>query len=226
MPYAAAFFIFAAAFATEAALHRGWWWLLLYPAVSFAVVGAAYAGAGPRVFGKTPGGRHPLWATILLGPYLLFTHGVWHVDRVLLGRRFCDEVAPGVWVGRRRWRGEDLPAGVTTVVDVTSEFCPPRGGHGEGVTYVCLPTLDGSASDDARLRDLVESLATTPGGVFIHCAQGRGRSAAVAAALLIRRGDAAGSDEAQALLRRARPEVRMNARQRAMVDRYRRTLQE
>jgi protein-tyrosine phosphatase len=218
--YAVAFFIFAAGFTAEAILHRGWWWLLLYPAVSSAIVGAAYARLGPRVFAKTPEGRHPLAAVLLLAPYLLFTHLVWHVDRVLLRRRFCDEVAPGIWLGRRRWR-EPLPPGVHTVVDVTSESRAPRRGHGNGITYVCLPTLDGSACDDTRLADLVESLAAAPGGIFIHCAQGRGRSAAVAAVLLIRRGLAAHAEEAEGLLRRARPEVRMNARQRAMVKRYR-----
>jgi hypothetical protein len=57
------------------------------------------------------------------------------------------------------------------------------------------------------------------GTIYIHCAQGRGRSAALAAALLIARGMAANVDEAEAALSRARPSVRLNSAQRAWVAR-------
>jgi len=53
--------------------------------------------------------------------------------------------------------------------------------------------------------------------MYIHCAQGRGRSAAVAAALLIRKGLAADVDEAERMLRAARPSIRISPAQRRLV---------
>jgi hypothetical protein len=85
--------------------------------------------------------------------------------------------------------------------------------------YVCLPTLDGTAPDAAALDELLRHAREETGPIYIHCAQGRGRSAALAAALLIARGAAANVDEAEATLRRARPSVRLNPAQRAWVAR-------
>lgn len=49
--------------------------------------------------------------------------------------------------------------------------------------------------------------------VYVHCAHGHGRSATVLAAVLINEGKAADADEAVALMRRARPKVRLNKKQ-------------
>ncbi len=62
--------------------------LLAWPAASLLLVGAAYAGLGPRVLGKRPDGRLAWWAVLLLGPFLLLTWLVWHGQR-LLSREDC-----------------------------------------------------------------------------------------------------------------------------------------
>jgi protein-tyrosine phosphatase len=189
--------------------------LLLWPGLSFVLLGAAYAGLGPRLLGKRPDGRLAWWAMLLLFPYLLLTWGVWHLQRLLGREAACNEVAPGLWVGRRPFARE-LPPGVTLVVDLTAEFRAARG-VGAGRTYLCLPTLDAGTPDERALRELAAQVAGWTGGVYIHCALGHGRSALLAAVVLMERGLAGDAKQAEALLRQARPGIGLKPAQRRLL---------
>src|SRR5262249_22991727 len=85
--------------------------------------------------------------------------------------------------------------------------------------YLCLPTLDGMAPDEAGARTLIATVAAWEGIVYVHCAQGFGRSALVVAGVLVERGLARDADEALVLLRKARPGVHLRPVQRRMLDR-------
>jgi hypothetical protein len=187
---------------------------LAWPALSYAIVSAAYAGVGPAPFGKDARGRmHPI-STVLLAPYLLFT---W---LVLLLLRFGSEpghheIRPGLFLGRRPLHARELPTGVSLVIDLTTEF--PRVPV-EGVEYVCLPTLDGSAPHDVEAaRALVDKIRAHEGIVYVHCAAGHGRSAAIVASVLIAEGRAGDVPQAVALIRRVRPNIGLSRSQRALV---------
>jgi protein-tyrosine phosphatase len=56
--------------------------------------------------------------------------------------------------------------------------------------------------------------------VLVHCAHGHGRSATVLCAILISSGEAQDAGDAEALLKAARPRVRLNRRQRAMLEKW------
>jgi protein-tyrosine phosphatase len=217
MKYAVLFFILGLSFIVLAAELGGPGWLLVWPAVSFLAVGLAYAGLGPRVFGKRPDGTRAWWALGLLLPYLALSWFVWNVLRLLSKEACWHEVAPGIWLGRRALAHE-LPADVTLVVDLTAEFRAPRYMV-PGRTYLCVPTLDASVPDEKTFRALIDRIVTWPGNVYIHCALGRGRSATVAAAVLMARGLAHDPWQAEELLRRARPGVRLLKSQRALLAR-------
>ena len=178
-------------------------------------MGAAYAGIGPWPFGKDARGRlHPISA-VLLAPYLAFA---W-LTLLLLRLRSepgHHEVRPRLFLGRRPLRASELPAGVSLVVDLTSEF--PRVDLAEA-DYVCLPTLDGSAPTDlGAARALIERIRAHDGIVYVHCAAGHGRSAAIVAAVLIAEGRAEGPRHAIDLIRAVRPGIGLSASQRALVD--------
>lgn len=216
MRYAVVFGLLAVLLLGYAAALGGWAWLLAWPAASFLAVAVAYAGAGPRLLGKRPDGRIASWAVALHLPFFLLTWGVWHTLRVLSRQPVANEVVPGLWVGRRPLPRE-LPPDVTLVVDLTGEF-RELAGIRAGRTYLCLPTLDAMAPDLDDLRRAVAEVANWPGGVYVHCASGHGRTGMFAVALLLARGLAPDVPAAVAMLRAARPRVRLNAAQRRRVE--------
>ena len=156
------------------------------------------------------------WAVFALLPYLLLTWATWHLARRFSRERPHDEVVPGVVVGRRLLPGE-LPSGIATVLDLTSEFFEPEGIR-RACRYVSLPILDAKTLPVERVAPVLRELATLPGPVYIHCAQGHGRTGMIAAALLVARGDAPDSRTALAWVRRARPAVRLSPAQELALD--------
>lgn len=215
--YGVAFLIFAVALVCAALWLQGWALLLLWPAASFGLVALGYAILGPRVMGKDALGNYHWWSRIILLPFRLFTLGGWYFGRLLAGGTPHAEIAPGLWLGRRV-RADQLPGDTRLIIDLTSEFCEPRGVR-DGREYVCIPALDARVPDEAACRKAIERISTATGGVYIHCAQGFGRSATVAAIVLISRGDCRDVDEAERRLAAVRPGVRLNRRQRDFVRR-------
>ncbi|NTX12008.1 tyrosine-protein phosphatase [Myxococcus sp. CA056] len=216
LKYSFVFGVFAALLMVLAFQLRGLGWGLLWPALSFALVAVAYAGAWPAVFGKCSDGRMHPWALVVLLPYLLMTWATWRLARRLSRESVHDEVAPGIVIGRRLLAGE-LPVGTRTVVDLTSEFIEPEGIRSVE-HYVCHPILDATAPPVERLASCVESWAMLPTPLYIHCAQGHGRTGMVAAALLLARGLAPDAKQALAMVQKARPGVRLSAAQAAALE--------
>jgi protein-tyrosine phosphatase len=110
-----------------------------------------------------------------------------------------------------------VPSEVSRVIDLTAEFPAPRGLRSrEG--YRCVPMLDAFVPDEGTLFALVKEILEAPGTVLVHCAQGHGRSALVAAVLLAR-GLCVEPADAEAFIRRARPGARLHPEQRAFLTR-------
>jgi protein-tyrosine phosphatase len=192
--------------------------VLLWPSAAFGVVGVAYALLAPSVLGKRPDGTFPPWRRVLFFPFFLYTECAWHLYALFAREDAYNEVAPELWVGR--WPGaRALPERVDVVVDVTAEL-PAHKTLTGSKRYVCLPALDATVPDESAFCSLVEELASERGGVFVHCAFGHGRSAMVAAAVLIARGLAHDADSAERWMRRSRPRVGLTGLQRSHVERF------
>ncbi len=217
MRYAVRFCVFGVFLAGIGAWLGGPGWLLLWPAGSYLLMGGAYGGLGPGVCGKRPDGGMAWTAVALLLPYLLIRWAGWHAIRRFSREPCCDEVAPGVWVGRRPLSGE-MPPDATLVVDLTAEFPATRAVR-DGRVYLCVPTLDATAPDETALRAAVETAAKWGGPVYIHCALGHARSATAAAAVMMRRGLAADAGQAVEMMRAARPRIKLEKVQRRLLER-------
>ena len=192
-------------------------WVLLWPGLVFLLVAVAYMGLGPRLLGKRADGTIAWPARLLLGPYLLANWVLWRVHQLLLPGPRWVEVLPGLWMGARPCR-DDLPGGASLVVDLTAEFAESKRALA-GRAYRCLPTLDASAPAEGPFLELVAEVAAWQAGVYVHCANGRGRSAAVVAGVLMARGLADDADGAIALLKKARPGVNLSKAQRRLLAR-------
>ncbi|MBE9117961.1 dual specificity protein phosphatase family protein [Lusitaniella coriacea LEGE 07157] len=187
-------------------------WLLGWLGANFILVGAAYGGLGARVLGKQSNGAIAPWALFLLFPFFSLTWSVWHLQRFASREPCACLIAPGIWLGRKAF-AKELPDNISLLVDLTAEFPePPRAILGK--TYLCLPTLDASVPSPEAFLHLVQIIAAWQGNVYIHCALGRGRSATVAAAVLIEKGIIRDWQNAERYLQEIRPSVRLNRVQR------------
>jgi protein-tyrosine phosphatase len=197
-----------------AIMRGGWWWIAAWPALAFALVATAYGGAGVRVFAKSQSGKLAWPAVVVLLPFLLMTWGVWHLQHRRDRNRLA-EVEPGLWIGRRPLAC-DVPEGAT-VVDLTAEFPVARGVYATE-RYVSRPMLDHSVPTPTEFDTLVRDLISRSGTLYVHCAQGHGRSAMVTAAILLARGRASSIDEAMQRIRKVRPRVRLGPSQERLLD--------
>jgi protein-tyrosine phosphatase len=181
--------------------------------VLFAVP-IVYLLRAPRALGKRADGSIAWWGWLAWAPLFGYMRLLHELARSLTREPVANQVAPGVWVGRRP-RAHELPAGVGIVVDLCADL-PEAPGVTAGRTYLSIPALDSTAPRPAQIAAAVETMLATPGAAFIHCAFGHGRSATVAAALLVRRGDAT-LDDVEAKMRAIRPRIGLNAVQRAAL---------
>jgi len=181
-----------------------WGALLLWPAVSCAIVAVGYAGAGPRIYGKKDGrlslSTQAIMAPVLLGQDLSLRHYRRH------GQSW-NRAAPELLMGRKlnsAEAGELLSAGVTAVLDLTAEFSEVELLR--QTTYCNLQILDLTAPTPAQLRGAVEFIRknAATGIVYVHCKIGYSRTAAVVGAYLMAAGHAADADDAMAQMREAR----------------------
>ncbi len=215
MKYGVLFSTLSVLLAILAFRSGGWFLLLLWPAVSFALLGSGYLKLGHCVFGKHPAGMMNKLSVIVLLPYLIYLGLGWHLLRVLLREPAHDTLVDGVLIGRRLLSSE-LPADTKTVVDLTSEFVEPVALRSV-LNYIAAPMLDASAWDPRDLADLALRIADAETPIFIHCAQGHGRTGLVAALVLIAGGEADDAATALAKVQSVRPLVGLNRVQSAAL---------
>jgi hypothetical protein len=145
----------------------------------------------------------------------------WALAPVLLGqhlsrlyyRRQCrvwDELTPRVWIGstlNRREADAAVQQGVTAVLDLTAEFSEPVAFR--TLTYLNVPVLDLTAPSTVQLEEMAAFIAdeSVRGIVYVHCKIGYSRTAAAAAAYLLRARLVGELSEAIDLLRRVRPTI-------------------
>lgn len=193
-------------------------WPLVWFGFGCVLVGAGYWRLGPGLFGKQLDGDRSWLNRIILFPYLLVNVVLWHLrHRVLSKEDTCNEIAPGIWLGRRPIDGE-MPDGIKTVVDLTCEFSATP--QARKLNYICVPTLDGLAPPDKDFDQLMHNLAASNDPIYIHCAAGHGRSAAIVVGLLVAKGVSKDLAEAERLVKAKRPKVSIKLPQRQMLNRW------
>ena len=199
--------LFRSVIGLVAILFWPWGVFLLWPAISLAIAAAAYFGAGPEIFRKCDG-RLPWTTWWALGPVLLGQQ----ISRLYYRRQFrpWNELTPHVWIGGVLSRAEAVAVvrqGVRAVLDLTAEFSEPAPLR--AVTYQNNPILDLTAPTKEQLEEMVSFIGreAETGIVYVHCKIGYSRTAAVAAAYLLRSRLAASVSEALDLVRSARSAV-------------------
>jgi len=194
------------------ALHLGGIGLwLAWPAASLALVALNYAGFGARGFRMDRHGRMHWSARWLFAPYRLGAAvNAWLWTRALPA---SVEVAPGLRLGRRPSAAEWEAAGRPRLVSLSAELQVPAPAAGSAR---CVPMLDLAVPPPARLQRAAAVIEgqrrrASGGPVWVCCALGFSRSAAAVIGWLGRHGGAGDLAQAEAAVRRARPQIVLRA---------------
>lgn len=187
--------------------------VLLWPAMSWLLVGVAYLGHGRGLLAKRDR-RLRISRKLLLAPHLALLYATWHAVRLVSREPAFARLTDAILIGRRLLLRE-YPQ-VRTVVDLTAELDEHVP---TGATYVSIPILDAAPLRHGELRDAARRIAACETPIYLHCAQGHGRTAMVAAALLLETGVAGSPEVALEMIQKVRPRARPNAAQaRALVE--------
>ncbi len=194
--------------------------LALWAALSLLAVCGLYLDAarggdpGPLLKGQ----RRP-WLQPLFWPFRVVSYVVFAGARWWRRATVVDQVTPGLFLGPRLfpWEVEALRSrGVTVVIDLTSELPTAAPFARAPFERYGVPTLDRGAPPAAVFDEAVRWTAAkvaSGASVYVHCAFGRGRSATLAAAVLIALGRAKDAAEALAMVAAARPSVSVKGEQ-------------
>ena len=204
--------------------HTHWWWvgaIASWIGISFAILAVTYFINAPALLGKSSRGRRWLWAWPVFWPYFLISELSFFLARKSGQIIPYAEIAPGFYLGRKLTREEAEKViqefGIRGIVDLAAEFSEvTRFREAE---YFSLPVLDAMAPQLDRLQECVEWIdrVRQTGPVYLHCALGHGRAATVAAAYLVHAGLAKDANDALRKVRAARPGVKLNEGQRAVI---------
>jgi protein-tyrosine phosphatase len=217
MKYGILFSIVAALLVTTAVIHRGWHLLSLWPALSFAVVAIGYFRTGPSVFGKSPNGKLSFANQAILLPYLLYLWSVWRCIRIVKRASAFDCLTEDIVIGRRLLSHE-FPKNIDHVIDLTCEFTEPEVLRSH--SYWSFQISDASVPSPEEFQTWVRQSAELTGNLYIHCAEGHGRTGLFAAALLLHRGHCSSPDDAIRFIQSKRPLVRLGKRQLAALAEF------
>lgn len=190
--------------------------ILIWSSVSFGLVGFSYLFNTTLLFGKNREGKQNIINIFILLPYLLYLWGTWHCLRLFKSENAIDRIDENLFIGRRLFRDE-LPENIDTVVDLTCEFSEDRLIVNK-TDYHNFQILDASVPKYDELAKFIDELRKSDNRIFIHCAEGHGRTALVASLLLIAKGKANTLNEAYDMLKIKRPLVKLNSAQKICAE--------
>lgn len=201
----------------------GWYYLLLWPAANFLLVGGSYLTGSTAIFGKRSNGTMNPLNRLLLLPFIILLEIVWHFVRVFYKESPVNQLDDQLIIGRRLL-GREVPGGIDNIVDLTCEFPEPKAVR-EGRNYLCRPILDASVPAQKRLRELVDEVEQLEGVTFVHCAQGHGRTGLIVAALLLKRNPKLTVEEVLEKLKVVRPKLDCSDEQLKALEKFRDALE-
>lgn len=182
--------------------------------INYAVVGQGYLFDTVKIFGKSESGQVAMWSKAFFLPYRMFALGIWHLAVACDKQDSINKVDDKLYIGRRLIN-EKVPKKVEVILDLTSEF-EDRAQYKNDPRYRCFPILDGGKPQFYAFDKMLNEISDKC--VFIHCAQGSGRTGLTALALLSKRNSELKFRKALKAVTKARGGVRVNSVQKKFLS--------
>lgn len=131
------------------------------------------------------------------------------------------KLTENVWIGRRLLNKEEIQS-IDLVIDLTCEFSESIEFIAVN-EYLSFPILDAGVPDKKGFINLLIYLRRFNGNVYIHCAQGSGRTGLVACGYLLFTGRSETIEEAYQFVKSKRPSVNLNSEQMKFLKQFNET---
>jgi len=210
-------------------LGLGWLFslIMLWTAISLALVALAYFRNNAAIFRKRSDGTIPKAVRVLFWPFMLGVYAYNKAVRALSSTPSIQRIEPGLFLAARL-TPTDVEAlhehGIDAVLDVTAEFESLNVSLlGEGIDYLNVPVLDHSYPDFPTLLKAVrwiEAQRKKNRSVVVHCALGRGRSVMIMVAYLFARAPNKSIAEVMKQIQSIRHRARLNSAQHKALQEY------
>jgi atypical dual specificity phosphatase len=143
----------------------------------------------------------------------------------IMGHVWFSQITPRLWLGGAPTYGRDyeylLQQDITAVVNVRHERQDETGFYDRhGITHVQYKVPDVTVPDEGTITEAVDWITEQIDDgrtVLVHCAKGRGRSATILAAYLMRE-QSMTFDEANALMKSKRRLTKLQSRHRRVLE--------
>ncbi|THU53832.1 hypothetical protein C4D60_Mb10t18570 [Musa balbisiana] len=196
--------------------------LLVGALVGYSVSIASHPSINlPALLGKRSDGSFPLWAKFIFGPYLVSVRLYAVLKRLKRRESLYNEVSENLYVGGWPTSPSQMPPGDPVVIDCTCEL--PKGSFINKDAYFCIPLWDSRSPSPAQIESAARwacQKRAEKKPIYIHCANGHGRSVCVMCALLVELGVAESWKDAEKMIREKRPFIRMNAHHRKNLEEW------
>lgn len=187
-----------------------------YCTITMGVVYNAYKENDYLCFGKSEKGKIALCGIISLLPYVLALRIRHHLITCFGKENKFDKLADGVYIGSRPLNIRDLPEECNTVVDLAAEFSEIKDiTESRHISYVSFPILEASVRSKEDIKNCINNLPNT--SLYIHCAQGHGRTGFFSVAFLLEKGISKSLDEAIERISSSRPKAKIRKGQLAWL---------
>ncbi|MCB1176860.1 MAG: dual specificity protein phosphatase family protein, partial [Leptospiraceae bacterium] len=183
----------------------------------FLIVSLSYLMNSIWVFHKNKTtGKIPFGIKMILAPYLYLAMYLNKVSSKFNKNNSINLLLDNIYLGGKT-SFKELPEGIQTIIDLTAEL-EEDPEISKGKDYICFPILDASIPGKKEFNELLNKILELDSIIFIHCAEGSGRTGMVAVGLCYKKFGFSSFEEALEFATSKREKIKLNKTQKNFME--------
>ncbi len=193
--------------------------VLFWFSLSYPILGLIYFINKPKLFYKSKNsGKLSIISNLAILPYFLIIYSIWFFKYKFSKENKYDFFFENYYIGKKLIY-KDLPNDIEIVVDLTAELNEDYSII-QNKKYISFPILDASIPDEVDFYLFIKEVSKLRSNIYIHCAEGHGRTALVAIILYLIRNKKQSVEEAFEFIKGKRRKIKLNKEQESFLNKF------